>query len=391
MLARRQRDHARDAHEERNRTIAPDTVRRILCDDIRECEGRFVPRFCFRRGHVAPGGLEAGFVFCGLGIVARPIIRRRRIADDMLEDFDAHQALRQFVRLDDRGFDDRRLGRNPGAARLDRIRSERRTIDSDFVEPPVEARGCRTAHGRADPHFIVIGPGAEFRRAAHVPFPRHRRAVEVAAHTLRLAEFVAQRDVMPPLAGEKAGRRSPAMPELRAVRGRVALVAKNETEVSHAIGFAQAHAPILIVRRLARPAGAAFANDVGILPVAERIALHPRLDRDDFAAFEGKLTVAVGDAETRAGLMQNEGMIAGNELRIRRRTRPLADLGAALEQRLRHLGIRTPMPDRFVLRNEIVVSAGKGGRAQRNQGQKTEKRVHGRKFVGRVYPGHALK
>jgi hypothetical protein len=79
--------------------------------------------------------------------------------------------------------------------------------------------------------------------------------------------------------------------------------------------------------------------------------------------------------------MQNEGMIAGNELRIRRRTRSLADLGAALEQRLRHLGIRAPMPNRFVLRDEIVVSAGQGGSAQRDQGQKTEERVHGRKFV----------
>jgi hypothetical protein len=75
-------------------------------------------------------------------------------------------------------------------------------------------------------------------------------------------------------------------------------------------------------------------------------------------------------------------MIGGVELRILRGTRSFAESGAATQERFGGCGIGTPVGDRFVLRDDVVVAGGKRTGAKREGNEKAEKEVHGSKCVG---------
>jgi hypothetical protein len=196
--------------------------------------------------------------------------------------------------------------------------------------------------------------------------------------------------VMPAGAGQEAGAGGPAMPELFAVGRGIALVAEDEADVGQAVSFAQAEAPVLVVMREAGASGAAFADDVGVLAVAECVALYPGFQAEVVAFLESELMISVGNAQTGARLVEGDGVIAGDELWVFRRAGPFGDFRAAREQRLGGIGIGGPVVDWFVLRDEFVVAFSEGGSAEEETEGKAKEQVHGRDSVTGDYRRHAF-
>ena len=98
---------------------------------------------------------------------------------------------------------------------------------------------------------------------------------------------------------------------------------EQETHAGLAPLLTHAQRPVLIVRREARCAGAALADDINILARPQVIELHPRFERDGIAVRKIKAAAGAGvvEGEPRAVAIELHGRVVRIEVRGLRRAR----------------------------------------------------------------------
>ena len=223
------------------------------------------------------------------------------------------------VRSDLRDFGLRDRGQGGGEASGDFLRRYERTIQADLIDRAAEAAVGEAAHRRTDPDGSVVDHGRIGRLTVHVPRAFDLLAVDPAADALRLAEFVTHRDVVPASVVGKARRGGPAVP-LDAAAGRCR---EEEVEAGGLVEDAEAQRPVLVAGVGGLRVRAAFADDIGVLTLAQPVGLHPGFEGDGIAVLEVEDAGGAGvlDLEVGAFAVERGGHVGLFETRVIRSAR----------------------------------------------------------------------
>ncbi len=286
--ARRQFDAAAGPHNERIRAVLANARLAVAEWQVNERELRPRERF---------GGAGTADIPAAIG--------------HSLEDLVEHRGLGEVGRLR-APLDRHRLVHVPAAANLRGRHGA--AVDRHLVEQAEERRARIAVDRRADPDLVVIYHRRLRGRAAKVPRAAHGPAIDVAADRVRLAEGVADGDVVPAAARLEALGGDPAV-EVFGSPLAVVGVAKQEARPGKAIGGRDPQRPVLVVGRDAGIARAALADDVDLLAVLELERIHPGFERDRVAGdkVEGRVSTGIGDTEKAPAAAEHGRLVVGGE------------------------------------------------------------------------------
>ena len=171
-----------------------------------------------------------------------------------------------------------------------------RPVDGHLVDPAGERCAGATAQRAADPDLVVVHDRRLGRLATQIPVSGYRLAVQVAPQTVRFAEDIGHRDVVPGVVGTKADAGDPAV-EVVAVSLPVVGIAEQEADPSCALATSQSQSPVLVRRFLSRVVRPTLADEVDVLLAADLFQLNPGLqcDRITIGEIQRAVLARIGD------------------------------------------------------------------------------------------------